>query len=149
MMAGKSTIPTRQGTIDRVVNCPYTWRMANEVDMEVVRMHFKASGMSLQQLGEKMGFEPPTARQAAFQFLKVGDPRLSSMKRFAKAVGVFMFDLIPSYLVTCPKCNTEVACYGGRDIPEPAKGTAIKLSGPCPTCGYKIHVATIRARDAK
>jgi transcriptional regulator with XRE-family HTH domain len=56
--------------------------------MEVVRARFKESGLSLQDLGEKMGFEPPTARQAAFQFLRVSDPRYSSLKRFARALGI-------------------------------------------------------------
>jgi len=116
--------------------------------MEVVRGLFKASGMSLQELGEKMGFETPTARQAVFQFLRGNDPRLSSMQRFAKAMEIPMFDLIPSHLVTCKKCGTEIACYGGRDVPEPAKGTAIKLGGRCPNCGNKIDVAIVRSKDA-
>ena len=63
--------------------------MAKEIDtMNVVRQHYKDSGLTLQELGEKMGFEPPTARQAAYQFLRVSDPRLSTLKRFAKALGV-------------------------------------------------------------
>jgi hypothetical protein len=42
-----------------------------------------------------MGYGPGVARRAAWQFLnKVPDPRLSSLRRFAKAIGVPLKDLI-------------------------------------------------------
>ena len=44
--------------------------------------------MTLLELGMAMGFPPDSARQSAAQFLKGADPRLSSVRRFAKAVGV-------------------------------------------------------------
>jgi|SRR5580700_3139371 hypothetical protein len=126
--------------------------MDKEIDtdlMEFLRKKYDASGLTLQQLGEKMDFEPPTARQAAHQFLRVSDPRYSSLRRFAKATEMPMMDLIPSHLATCPKCQTEIACYGGRDVPQPEKGTAVKLTGRCPNCSHKFVVAIIRHKDAK
>jgi transcriptional regulator with XRE-family HTH domain len=56
--------------------------------MEAVRKRAEASGMSYQELGEKMGYAPSTARQAVWQFLKSGDPQMSMLRRFAAAVGV-------------------------------------------------------------
>lgn len=48
-----------------------------------------ASGMTLQELGEAMGFSPASARQAASRLLRQGsgyDPRISTLLAFAKAV---------------------------------------------------------------
>jgi transcriptional regulator with XRE-family HTH domain len=56
--------------------------------MKRVKKLFEASGMSQQELGEKMGYAPASARQAVSQFLKSGDPQISMLRRFAKAVGV-------------------------------------------------------------
>ena len=56
---------------------------------------FAASGMSLDQLGTDMGYEGDTARKAAWQFLnKTSDPRLSMLRRFAKAMGMSVADLL-------------------------------------------------------
>jgi hypothetical protein len=41
-----------------------------------------------------MGYAPETARQAAWQFMKSEDPRLSMLERFAKAVGADLKTLI-------------------------------------------------------
>lgn len=65
--------------------------------MERVRDAFKASGMSLDDLGQKMGSDGETARKAAWQFLnKVDDPRISTLRKFADAVGVPLADFFPS-----------------------------------------------------
>ena len=62
--------------------------------MERVRAMFEASGKSLEQLGREMGYED-TARQSAWQFLrKTTDPRLSMLRRFAKAMGVDVRELL-------------------------------------------------------
>jgi transcriptional regulator with XRE-family HTH domain len=64
--------------------------------MERVRAAFAASGLSLDDLGQKMGSEGETARKAAWQFLnKVDDPRVSTLRRFADAVGVPLADFFP------------------------------------------------------
>jgi hypothetical protein len=51
--------------------------------------------MTLEELGLKMGYEPGTARRAAWQlFNKVGDLKLSSVEALAKALGVQPKDLL-------------------------------------------------------
>lgn len=74
------------------VNAVYT--MGMDVSMEKVKAIFDESGMTLQALGEAMGFEPSIARQSAYQFLKSADPRISSLRRFAKAVKVRIEKLV-------------------------------------------------------
>jgi transcriptional regulator with XRE-family HTH domain len=62
--------------------------------MERVRKAFDQSGMSMQELGNKMGYAETTARQAVSQFLKSDDPRVSMVQKFAKAVGKKASDFI-------------------------------------------------------
>jgi transcriptional regulator with XRE-family HTH domain len=56
--------------------------------MEKVRTLFEESGLSLVDLGRKMGYPERTARQSAWQFMKTNDPRMSMLRRFADAIGV-------------------------------------------------------------
>lgn len=50
---------------------------------------FEKSGLTLEELGLRMGHDPKTARMSAWQFLnKTADPRLSMLFRFCAAVGV-------------------------------------------------------------
>jgi transcriptional regulator with XRE-family HTH domain len=54
---------------------------------------FEESGLTLEQLGEKMGYGPGTARKAAWGFLKnTSDPRLSTLEALATALGVQVKD---------------------------------------------------------
>lgn len=53
-----------------------------------VRSLFKESGLSLQQFGEKMGYDPEQARQSAFQFMKSNDPHISMLRKAAAAFGI-------------------------------------------------------------
>jgi transcriptional regulator with XRE-family HTH domain len=63
--------------------------------MRRVRDLFDKSGMSLDDLGQKMGSEGPTARKSAWQFLnKVDDPRIGTLRKFAKALGVPLEELL-------------------------------------------------------
>jgi transcriptional regulator with XRE-family HTH domain len=62
--------------------------------MDRVREAFDASDLSMQELGEKMGYADTTARQAVSQFLKSDDPRVSMVQKFAKAVGKKASDFI-------------------------------------------------------
>jgi transcriptional regulator with XRE-family HTH domain len=59
-----------------------------------VRELFEKSGLSLHALGMAMGYDPGTARQSAFQFMKSGDPRVSMLRRFAKAMGMDVRELL-------------------------------------------------------
>lgn len=50
---------------------------------------FEKSGLSLDELGRRMGYPGSTARKSAWQFLnKTADPRLSMVQRFADALGL-------------------------------------------------------------
>ena len=56
---------------------------------------FEKSGKTLDELGTAMGFTGEVARKAAWQFLnKVADPRISTLRRFAKAMGVSIEELV-------------------------------------------------------
>jgi hypothetical protein len=62
--------------------------------MAKVRAWFEASGLSLHDLGLKMGYPAETARQSAWQFMKSGDPRISMLRRFAEAAGMQLEEII-------------------------------------------------------
>jgi transcriptional regulator with XRE-family HTH domain len=63
--------------------------------MDRARALFEKSGLSLEDLGQKMGYEGDTARKSAWQFLnKTTDPRLSMLQKFADAMGVTLVDLV-------------------------------------------------------
>lgn len=59
-----------------------------------VRDLFDKSGLSLHDLGVKMGYPPETARQAVWQFMRTSDPHISVLRRFASAVGLSIQDLV-------------------------------------------------------
>lgn len=60
-----------------------------------VRLLFDKSGLSLDELGKRMGYSGDLARKSAWQFLnKTSDPRLSMLKRFAEAINVSLVDLV-------------------------------------------------------
>jgi transcriptional regulator with XRE-family HTH domain len=65
--------------------------------MAAVRERFAKSGMTQQELGERMGYAPGSARQAVSQFLKSGDPQISMLRRFAKAIGISVKTLLSDY----------------------------------------------------
>lgn len=55
---------------------------------------FEASGLTLEELGQKMGYDPGSARRSAWAFLKnTKDPRLSTLESLATALGVEVKDL--------------------------------------------------------
>ena len=48
---------------------------------------FEKSGMTLEEIGKRMGADPATARMTAWQFLRKSiDPRVSMLLRFCKAI---------------------------------------------------------------
>jgi len=69
-------------------------KRVNDPVMHSVRERFEKSGMMQQELGERMGYSPSTARQAVSQFLKSGDPQISMLRRFAEAMGISLTALI-------------------------------------------------------
>ena len=62
--------------------------------MSKVRASFEKSGLTMNDLGVKMGYDAETARQSVFQFLKSNDPRVSMLRRFAKAMDIPLADLL-------------------------------------------------------
>jgi hypothetical protein len=66
----------------------------DDLAMKKVRVLFKKSGLSLHDLGLKMGYAPESARQCAFQFMKTNDPRISMLRRVAEALGVGVKELV-------------------------------------------------------
>jgi transcriptional regulator with XRE-family HTH domain len=62
--------------------------------MAKVRALFEKSGLSLQEIGLKMGCSPETARQSVWQFMRTSDPHISLLRRFADAVGVTIEELV-------------------------------------------------------
>ena len=66
----------------------------DEPAMARVRARFEKSGLSLHDLGLKMGYPAETARQSAWQFMKTGDPHISMLRRFAKAMGIPVTELV-------------------------------------------------------
>ena len=68
---------------------------STEEVMERVRIVFEKSDLSLNELGERMGYTGDAARKSAWQFLnKTSDPRLSTLQRFADAVNVNIVKLV-------------------------------------------------------
>jgi hypothetical protein len=62
--------------------------------MDAVRQRFEESGLTLQALGDKMGYPSESARQSIAQFMKTGDPQISLLRRFAKALGISVATLL-------------------------------------------------------
>jgi transcriptional regulator with XRE-family HTH domain len=62
--------------------------------MHRCRALFQKAKLTLDELGEKMGYSGKTTRASAWQFLhKSNDPRVSMLRKFAQAVGVKVADL--------------------------------------------------------
>jgi transcriptional regulator with XRE-family HTH domain len=62
--------------------------------MDRVRFLFDNSGLSLDELGQRMGYAGTAARKSVWQFLKrTHDPRLSMLQRFVEALNISMTDL--------------------------------------------------------
>lgn len=60
-----------------------------------MRKVFEQSGKTLDEVGLAMGYEGDVARKAAWQFLnKTSDPRLSMLRRFAKAMDISLAELL-------------------------------------------------------
>ena len=63
--------------------------------MERARLLFEKSGLSLDELGQRMGYSSGMARKSAWQFLnKTTDPRLSMIQKFADAMSLSVSDIL-------------------------------------------------------
>jgi transcriptional regulator with XRE-family HTH domain len=63
--------------------------------MERAKVLFERSGLSLDELGKRMGYPEDSAKKSAWQFLnKTTDPRLSMLAKFAEAMNVTLADLV-------------------------------------------------------
>ena len=63
--------------------------------MDNMRNAFERSGMTLNQLGEGLGYESPTARKRAwFLLYRTSDPRISTVLAVAQTLGVKISDLV-------------------------------------------------------
>lgn len=70
--------------------------MVKSLDKAMLRVRelFEQSDLTLDDLGQRMGYAGDVARKAAWQFLnKTSDPRLSMLRKFAQAVGVPIAEL--------------------------------------------------------
>jgi transcriptional regulator with XRE-family HTH domain len=67
---------------------------ADDAVMSRVRALFEKSGLTLHDLGLRMGYDPDIARKSAWQFMKTEDPRVSMLRKFAAAVGIDVKELV-------------------------------------------------------
>lgn len=67
---------------------------ANTV-MDNIRSAFEYSGMTLNELGEGLGYDRPTAKKRAwFLLYRTADPRISTVLAVAQTLGVKIEDLV-------------------------------------------------------
>ena len=63
--------------------------------MDNMRTAFERSGLTLDQLGEGLGYEGPTARKRAWFLLhRTSDPRISTVLAVAQTLRVKIGDLV-------------------------------------------------------
>lgn len=64
--------------------------------MRKVRAIADKAGLSLHELGVKMGYPADSARKSVWQFFQGHDPRISVLRRFAEAMGIPLEELVRS-----------------------------------------------------
>ena len=63
--------------------------------MDNIRNAFERSGMTLNELGEGLGYDGPTAKKRAWLLLyRTSDPRISTVLAVAQTLGVKIGDLV-------------------------------------------------------
>ena len=63
--------------------------------MDNIRKAFERSRMTLNELGECLGYDGPTAKKRAwFLLYRTSDPRISTVLAVAEALGVEIGDLV-------------------------------------------------------
>ena len=69
--------------------------MNADVVMDNLRSAFERSGMTLNELGEGLGYAGPTARKRAWSLLyRTSDPRISTLLAVADALDVKICELV-------------------------------------------------------
>jgi transcriptional regulator with XRE-family HTH domain len=69
-------------------------RRSEDLAMARARARFEKSGLSLQDFGLKMGYPEESARKSVWQFLKSADPRISVLRRCARALDIPIEELV-------------------------------------------------------
>jgi transcriptional regulator with XRE-family HTH domain len=90
----------------------------DEPAMARVRAVFEESGISLVELGKRMGYPDDTARQSAWQFMKSHDPRMSMLRRFAEAMRLSLDELTPRGKRMSRKLEDELRDCGCAMTPD-------------------------------
>jgi transcriptional regulator with XRE-family HTH domain len=62
--------------------------------MVSVRAWLARSGLTMHELGVRMGYPETVARKAVWQFLRSGDPRIGTLRKFAEAAGISIEELV-------------------------------------------------------
>ncbi len=63
--------------------------------MDNIRNAFERSGMTLNELGQGLGYDGPTAKKRAWSLLyRTADPRISTVLAVAKTLRVKIADLV-------------------------------------------------------
>lgn len=86
--------------------------------MDKVRAIFQESGLSLVELGKRMGYAEETARQAAWQFMQSGDPRMSMVRKFAEAMDISVDELTPKKKRVARRLEVELKDAGCNLSPK-------------------------------
>jgi len=68
--------------------------MKAQIILEKARLVATESGLTYQQIGERMSYPPKSARQSAYQFLHGTNPSAAMLLRFAEAIGIDVKDLL-------------------------------------------------------
>jgi len=61
--------------------------MDSETVLKNAKKRLSALGLTYQQVGERMGYPPESARQSVSQFLNGTNPTVAMLLRFAEAAG--------------------------------------------------------------
>ena len=73
---------------------PYNIGMTSSNSLEKARRAVAESWLTHQQIGERMGCPPESARQTVSRFLRSRNPSIAMLRKLAKALGVQPGDLL-------------------------------------------------------
>ena len=83
------------GDVSSLAFKKYSTTMNADAVMDNIRSAFHRSGMTLNELGEGLGYDGPTAKKRAwFLLYRTSDPRISTVLAVAHALGVKSDDLV-------------------------------------------------------